>query len=501
MPNDLRGAANLYRRVEILGEKLAEAFYAQARVAAALGDTAEQARTLDKMFELAGTDTEPTPAQVDALYRLAEIFLGSDTRRKQGFELLERAFAAEPRWGQAGRLLKAAAANASRATTRSSRCTRASRATAAIRSCCSTSSSAAPRLPARRRSRSARPSISRSSSGPGRTRRGAARARRRRRARHRRWSRLRAVGRARARRAPARRQRSHAGARPDLRDRADRASAEQIDGLAMRIATRALAHRKIDLAADVYEFLRERSPADRAVWQPLLTIYRELGDGDRLGSVVSSTLPALVTPAERNALRLEHAKFLIENLKRHHDALDVLRDSLKDDPDNLEAAAAATRTRCASSATTTASPSSCGRGSRTRSAAAIATRRSMSRLRLGDLLEKTGSPDAVRVYRAALIVAPDDREILRRVVGQLGTHDNPREGALLMERLLAVESPGARARARRQARDDVGGRRRLQGRAAHARARAQVGARRHARSTIGSSSGTAITSSGPSSPS
>ncbi|HEU4611327.1 MAG TPA: tetratricopeptide repeat protein, partial [Kofleriaceae bacterium] len=97
--NDLKGAANLYRRVEILGEKLAEAFYAQARVAAALGDTAEQARTLDKMFELAGTDAEPTPEQVDALYRLAEIFIGSESRRKQGVELLERAFAAEPRWG------------------------------------------------------------------------------------------------------------------------------------------------------------------------------------------------------------------------------------------------------------------------------------------------------------------------------------------------------------------------------------------------------------------
>jgi hypothetical protein len=107
---DLKGAANLYRRVEILGEKLAEAFYAQARVAAALGDTAEQARTLDKMFELAGTDAEPTPHQVDALYRLAEIFIGSETRRKQGIDLLERAFAAEPRWGQAGRLLKMAAA-------------------------------------------------------------------------------------------------------------------------------------------------------------------------------------------------------------------------------------------------------------------------------------------------------------------------------------------------------------------------------------------------------
>ncbi|MGN6104620.1 MAG: hypothetical protein ACTHU0_05925, partial [Kofleriaceae bacterium] len=109
---DLKAAANLYRRVEILGERLAEAFYAQARVAAALGDTAEQARTLDKMFELAGTDDEPSPAQVDALYRLAEIFLSSDARKKQGFELLERAFAAEPRWGQAGRLLKQAAATA-----------------------------------------------------------------------------------------------------------------------------------------------------------------------------------------------------------------------------------------------------------------------------------------------------------------------------------------------------------------------------------------------------
>ncbi|HET9621609.1 MAG TPA: hypothetical protein VFP84_09600, partial [Kofleriaceae bacterium] len=109
--NDLRGAANLYRRVEILGERLAEAFYAQARVAAALGDTAEQARTLDKMFELADTDAEPTPAQVDALYRLAEIFLTSESRRRQGFDLLERAFAAEPRWGQAGRLLRTAASH------------------------------------------------------------------------------------------------------------------------------------------------------------------------------------------------------------------------------------------------------------------------------------------------------------------------------------------------------------------------------------------------------
>jgi tetratricopeptide (TPR) repeat protein len=218
------------------------------------------------------------------------------------------------------------------------------------------------------------------------------------------------------------------------------AETEQVDGLAMRIATRALAHRKIDLAADVYEFLRERNPAERAVWQPLLTIYRELGDGDRLASVVTSTLPNLLTPAERNTLRIEHAKFLIENLKRSHDALDVMRDALSDDPDNLEAAELY-------ESTLRALGDDDGIAEFLWSRFEDAQRRGHRdstidvAIRLGDLLEKNENPDAIRVYRAALIVAPDDREILRRVVAQLGTHDNPREGALLMERLLAVETP------------------------------------------------------------
>jgi hypothetical protein len=108
---DLRGAAGLYRRVEMLGERLAEAYYAQARVAAALGDNDEQARALDNMLRLAGADGgEPSPAQIDALYRLSEIFIATPARRAQGVELIEKAFAAEPRWAQAGRVLKAATA-------------------------------------------------------------------------------------------------------------------------------------------------------------------------------------------------------------------------------------------------------------------------------------------------------------------------------------------------------------------------------------------------------
>ncbi|HEX4423645.1 MAG TPA: hypothetical protein VH165_37300, partial [Kofleriaceae bacterium] len=439
---DLRGAANLYRRVEILGERLAEAFYAQARVAAALGDTAEQARTLDKMFELAGTDAEPTPAQVDALYRLAEIFLGSDTRRRQGFDLLERAFAAEPRWAQAGRLLRAAAtadpsdekllhmyervarnggdgellldflerrAAQSGATPQQIR--------EAVDLAVDQGQDQRAEALLVRAVAAARDTADGLASAP--------------------WAVIALAER-----------RLAAGDLTQARDLAYEIAPiidqlegnEPIDGLAMRIATRALAHRRVDLAADVYEFLRERSPADRAVWQPLLTIYRELGDGDRLGSVISSTLPNLITPAERNALRLEHVRFLIENLKRHHDALDVLRDALSDDADNLEAAELY-------ESTLRQLGDDDGIAEFLWSRFEDAQRRGHRdstvdvALRLGDLLEKTGSPDAVRVYRAALIVAPDDREILRRVVAQLGENDAPREGAVLMERLLAVETP------------------------------------------------------------
>src|SRR5215468_8739141 len=159
-----------------------------------------------------------------------------------------------------------------------------------------------------------------------------------------------------------------------------------------------------------------------------------------IAASISSPLPNLVTPAERNALRLEHVRFLIENLRRYHDALDVLRDALADDADNLEAAELY-------ESTLRQLGDDDGIAEFLWSRFEDAQRRGHRdstvdvALRLGDLLEKTGSPDAIRVYRAALIIAPDDREILRRVVAQLSEHDNPREGAVLMERLLAVETP------------------------------------------------------------
>ncbi|MEM9490884.1 MAG: hypothetical protein AAGC55_17180, partial [Myxococcota bacterium] len=105
---DLEGALRLYKRVEELGFRKAEAYYAISRVAGGLGDTAEQTRVLEAMLDMAQS-AEPSPAQIDALYRLAELFVASEERRKQGIELLEQAFEAEPRYAEAGRILRQAA--------------------------------------------------------------------------------------------------------------------------------------------------------------------------------------------------------------------------------------------------------------------------------------------------------------------------------------------------------------------------------------------------------
>jgi tetratricopeptide (TPR) repeat protein len=435
---DPRGAAALYRRVEMMGEKLAEAFYAQARIAAASGDVGEQARTLDKMLELAGPENrDPSPAQIDALYRLAEIFISTDNRRAQGVELLERAFGAEPRWAQASRSLRQAAAadpGDEHIMTMYERVARAggdaeilldflerraqlpSATPDQIREAvqCAVDTGRDERVePLLERAVAvARDGVDGAGAAP--------------------WAVLQLAER--------RLQQGELRLARDLTyEIAAVAEPQAVDGLAMRIATRALANGEPRLAADIYEFLRERTPAVQAVWQPLLAIYRELRDGDRLASVLSSTLPHLTTPAERNALRVDQARFLIDKLQRPHDALDVLREALGEDADDLEVAKLYEDTLRALGDDDAITEFLLSRFDDAQRRGNRQTTVDVA-LRLGDLMERAQSPDVARVYRAALIVAPDDREILRRVVAHLGPNDDARETAVLMERLLAVET-------------------------------------------------------------
>jgi len=436
---DLKGAAALYRRVEMQGERLAEAYAAQARVAGSLGDTDEQARALDQMLQLAGSEVgEPSPAQVDAFYRLAEIFIATPARRAQGITLVERAFAAEPRWAQAGRVLRLATAadpDDARVMALYERVARNGGdnellldflekraqlpgATAGqIREAVDVAVDIGQEVRAEGLLRRAVAAARDTAAGVG----GAI------------W----AVTALAERRLIAD---DLGGARDLVYEVASEAEPRDVDALARKIATRAAASNRAPLAAEMYEFLRERAPQDRAVWEPLIGLYRQMGDGDRLAALISSTLPTLTDPAERNTLRFEHGRYMIEVLKRRHDANDVLRDILLDDPDHLEAAGLLEENLRALGDTDGLADFLWGRfedaikrGNRA-STVDVATR-------LGSLLDESGSPDAGRVYRQALAVAPDDRDLLRQVVAHVGDSDDPRESALLMERLMAVETP------------------------------------------------------------
>ncbi|MBK7078252.1 MAG: hypothetical protein IPH44_38905 [Myxococcales bacterium] len=175
-----------------------------------------------------------------------------------------------------------------------------------------------------------------------------------------------------------------------------------------------------------------------ARWEPLVELYQQAGDGDRLASVVSSTLPNLLDVGERNAAAPAHARFLIERLNRPHDASDVLRDALTDDPDDLEAAELLG-----------GQPAGPGRRRRPGRVPVGAVRRGAQRgnrastidvaMRLGAQLEGTGAASG-KVYRQALAVAPDDLQLLRGAVATIGPDDDGAEAAALMERLLAVET-------------------------------------------------------------
>jgi tetratricopeptide (TPR) repeat protein len=437
---DLRGAAALYRRVEMLGERLAEAYYAQARVAGALGDTDEQARALDQMLQLAGSDAaEPSTAQLDALYRLAEIFIQTPSRRKQGVDLIERAFAAEPRWAHAGRVLKIASshdASDARVMALYERVARNGGDNELLLDFLEKRSRDPAATPAQIREAvdvaidighdgRALALLERAVAAARDTVLGVANAI---------WA---VVALAERRLAAG----DLAAARDLTYEIAAVAEPKDVEPLAMKIAHRAAQKPESQpLAAEMYEFLRERSPSERAIWEPLVNLYRQMGDGDRLASVISSTLPNLVDPVERNALRVQHARYLIESLQRHHDAIEILRDALGDDPDNIEAAGLLETTLRAIGDDEGLADFLWSRFEDAQKRGARDATIDVA-MRLGALLDAAHSPDAGKVYNQALLVAPDDRELLRQVVAHLATDAEPREAALLMERLLAVETP------------------------------------------------------------
>jgi tetratricopeptide (TPR) repeat protein len=91
-------------------------------------------------------------------------------------------------------------------------------------------------------------------------------------------------------------------------------------------------------AARIYGLLLEREPADRQVWEPLLDLYRRLGDKDRLVALIDQTVPVVESQADRSRLRLEQASILLEQSGQADAAAEILQEILIEDPSQHQAA-------------------------------------------------------------------------------------------------------------------------------------------------------------------
>lgn len=86
----------------------------------------------------------------------------------------------------------------------------------------------------------------------------------------------------------------------------------------------------------VYEALLERDPSLRGAWEPLAEIHRKSGDTARLRRLVDETLDSLDGTNERNAMRLQLARAMLELGDPRGEAVEVLQEVLREDPGHAD---------------------------------------------------------------------------------------------------------------------------------------------------------------------
>ena len=191
------------------------------------------------------------------------------------------------------------------------------------------------------------------------------------------------------------------------------------------------------LAAEAYEKVFATDPSDRAVWEPLLGVYRQLDDRERLERAIKRVEDSVFDNRERNVMRLERAKVLMSR-QRWDEAISALRYVMGNDPRSAEAAGLLKDVFRES-----------GRGGALaeflRQQLVLASERSdvdtvvALSLELGAALGSQRRTEAMEVYRSALQFAPSHRALLEAQLALVLPTDPPGERADTLEKLLELE--------------------------------------------------------------
>jgi len=197
-------------------------------------------------------------------------------------------------------------------------------------------------------------------------------------------------------------------------------------------------------AADAYEKLLQRDAGDRRVWEPMLDVLRRLGARERLEQLISETIENVFDASERNVLRLERARLLLDAEGREVEAATALREILEDEPDQEGAANALMDLYQRTGDSDALVDLIAARLDLARDRSDLPRVAELS-LRLGGLLEPKRREDALAVYRGASELLPEDRALLQAQVKLLKPTDDPAMRAETLERLLALETGEAAA--------------------------------------------------------
>jgi thioredoxin-like negative regulator of GroEL len=437
-------AAETFRRAEEALPDPTRAWLELSRLKDAAGDTGEQKRVLEA---LVSAESVPQVDRVDALYRLAAIELNAGGAVDAGVANLRRAFTLDPRYDEAGALLgevamrdpsvdvvlafyeEVARGSGDEAMVLDFLKLRASRSDATLAQVREgvERASSANEIERMEGFLARAVAIARASEDLGAVR----------------WALLLTAERREARG-------DVRGALESLSEAA--ASAEGAEARELRLRVASAARREggdLKLAAQAYEELLAEEPLEVELWEPLLEVYAQLGEGDKLNDRVAGLIDGLLEPKLRNRARMVKGRYLAKIEGREYDAVDVLRNALDEEPEHSEAAALLTELYERSGydedlVELLHRQLDVARDNQDTETIAAAS------LKLGALLEKVERVDAMEVYRRALEWVPRDRAVVEALLRLHSEGDDPRELTELRERLLATETGAAASTLARQ---------------------------------------------------
>jgi tetratricopeptide (TPR) repeat protein len=189
------------------------------------------------------------------------------------------------------------------------------------------------------------------------------------------------------------------------------------------------------LAAGAYERLLARDRNDREVWQPLLDLYRRIGDQDVLEAKLRDAIECAFDAVWRAELRMERARILLD--RRPDDAAAELDEVLREDEEREEAAALLIKLYERQGREDALAELMERRLSISRSHQDQASVLSLS-LRLGEIFARDRPEQAIDVYKSALETAPSSPELLQRLLALYAGDDHADDRAGVLERMIAL---------------------------------------------------------------